>query len=105
MYKIIAFIHALLPLAADLTMDIIYREDNPNWYEKYTRILFWLYFLGNAYVNLFVFYENTKFLVVGFYDQVRKYYTMKVLTDIVEPNKFKVVGFGKIMPMINIFDK
>ncbi|CDW83738.1 UNKNOWN [Stylonychia lemnae] len=104
-YYIVSIIHALLPFILTLGYKYSTKDDDPNWNQQYSSVMFWFYTVACFNINAAVYYNNTVFQIIGIIDFKRKRYLQKLMTKLIEIDRYKAQGYQKIMPLINIFDR
>lgn len=110
-------VHCLIPILAFAAQDIYcsqvpeadscFSENGAenNWrVEKYKSYRFYLYHAAGLMVNYLIYLLNTNFLMAGCVDMNRRYYIMKFLLGLLEPDKSKLEFKFITTPTLNFLD-
>ena len=95
----------LLPFLLTLGSDLVNRDANPLWFNRYKSVWFWIYFGVNFFINATVYIKSSQFIEIGVIDLVRRDFLMKNLCGMLECNRNSLEDSINATPMINIFDK
>ena len=74
-------------------MIIDLKSANPNKFDRYYQVKFWYYTISAAFINTLIYGYNLYFLEIAGKDLMRRYYNMKIMNAMIEPNSYKKVGF------------
>lgn len=79
-------------------------NQNVSRVDKFRGFKFYVYHAAGLMVNYLIYQLNTNFLMAGCVDMKRRYYLMKLLLGVLEPDKTKLEFKFYVTPTLNFLD-